>query len=103
MTYEVVLTDTVRDAIEAQILFYKEEGVALDVISNWLAKLMQRIEDLYEMPHRYPISEIVTAVSGLETRRLNHGENALYYRVDEKAKRVEIIAFRHGRRRPGLG
>jgi plasmid stabilization system protein ParE len=98
VTYKVVLTDTVRDAIETQILFYRKEGVSEEVISRWLAKLIERVDGLYEMPLRHPVAELITAAKGLEVRRLHHGEHALFYCIDEEAMLVEVVAFRHGRR-----
>lgn len=39
-------------------------------------------------------------MSGYEVRRANYGDYAIFFRVDDAQQVVEVLAFRHGRRRP---
>jgi plasmid stabilization system protein ParE len=55
------------------------------------------------MPRRFPVAERESEMFGQEVRRVNHGDYAVFYFVDEGEGVVELLAFRHGRRRPWLG
>lgn len=102
MTYRVVITDEVLAAIDAQIAWYIDQGVSRDLIGTWLAELVGKVNSLRELPKRFGVAETVSRIVGHEVRRMNHGEHALFYRVRDQERIVEVLAFRHGRRRPWL-
>jgi plasmid stabilization system protein ParE len=102
MIYRVVIPQEVHEAIDAQVQYLINEGAPRDRVDDWLARLFDRIQSLDKMPRRFPVAEAVTAAKGYEVRRVNHGQYALFYRIDDSHRVVEFIAFRHGRQRPWL-
>ena len=100
MTFRVIVSETVLAAINAQVEYFISESAPPDRIQQWLLGLFDRIDGLYEWPERFPIAASVSRVAGYEVRRMNHGEYALFFRIDQEQEVVEIIAFRHGRRTP---
>lgn len=95
--YRVVFAQAALDAIDAQLAYFRARAVGEAVMSEWLTTLMDRVDTLARMPRQYPVAELVSRVAGQEIRRLNHGEYALFYRVQDTPHLVEIMAFRHGR------
>ena len=55
---------------------------------------------LEQWPRRFPVADAISQAKGYEVRRANYGEYAVFYRVDESRAVVELLAFRHARRRP---
>ncbi len=102
MTYRVVIPQTVLDAIDSHLRYLRREGAPAKRVDAWLDRLASHIDSLAELPRRCPVAEAVTAAVGYEVRRLKHGDYAVFYRIDERARVVEIMAFRHGRQRPWL-
>lgn len=100
MTYRVSISPEVLDSIDRHIVYLRHEGAPPDRIDAWLGGLRATIDSLYLMPRRFAIAEAVTAAKGYEVRRVNHGDYALFYRIDDAAQRVEVMAFRHGSQRP---
>ena len=49
-----------------------------------------------------PIDEIRTQIRGYEVRRLNYGEFAVFFRIDDDRCVVQILTIRHGKRQPWL-
>jgi plasmid stabilization system protein ParE len=80
--------------------YYFSQEVPVEVVAAWLRGLYGKVECLYDMPRRIPVAHWMTKAKGYEIRRMNYGEYALLCRVREDERLVEIIAFRHGRRRP---
>lgn len=99
MTHRVVITQEVLDALGAQAAYLTAQAAPTDRIDAWLAGLFDLIDSLSEWARRYPFAEALTAVKGYEVRRANHGDYAIFYRVDADRRLVEVIAFRHGARR----
>lgn len=100
MTYRVVIPGAVLDAIDAQMAYLVEQGAPPDRLTAWLASLYDLIESLDRLPRRFPVAEAVTAAQGDDVRRMNFGEYAVFFRVIDSRKVVELLAFRHGRQRP---
>jgi plasmid stabilization system protein ParE len=98
--YRVIFTKTVNDGIDAQVAYYRSEMVAESTIAGWLGGLLEQIARLDEMPRRFPIAQAVSQVKGYPVHRMNYGVHAIYYRVMDDQRVVEIIAFRHGRQAP---
>ena len=102
MTYRVLMSPKVLDAIDRHLVYLRHEGAPPDRMDAWLEGLLATIDSLYLMPRRFPVAETVMGAKGYEVRRANHGDYALFYRINEDTRMVEVIAFRHGRQRPWL-
>jgi plasmid stabilization system protein ParE len=102
MSYRVVIPQQVLAAIDAHVQYLINDGAPPDRVDLWLARLLTIIDSLYVMPRRFPVAKALTAAKGYEVRRVNHADCAIFYRIDDGEQRVELIAFRHGRRRPWL-
>ena len=75
--------------------------IARDSLQNaatFIARLIEAINSLEIFPHRYRIYQgrrrLSTAV-----RRMPVPPYLIYYTVDDKGRRVEIVTVRHGARR----
>jgi plasmid stabilization system protein ParE len=102
MRYEVNLPDAVKDAIRQQTEYLRDQGAPEDRLTHWFLGLLDLLDTLCEWPRRFPVAETVTPAKGFEVRRANHGDYARFYRIDDPAQLVEVIAFRHGRQQPWL-
>lgn len=100
MKYRVEVSPEVRDQVDAQVAYYESERVSELTIVEWLSGLYDRFVNLQEHPKRFPVAVARTAARGYEIRRLNHGEFVVFYRVLDDQRLVQILDFRHGRRRP---
>ncbi|QQS07861.1 MAG: type II toxin-antitoxin system RelE/ParE family toxin [Phycisphaerales bacterium] len=100
MTYRVAISPEVLGAIDAQIVYFLHAGVSPDRIGAWFESLLGVVHSLGEIPHRFPVADAVSLAKGHEVRRVNHGDDAIFYRIDDIEHAVEIVAFRHGRQRP---
>lgn len=100
MKYRVIYTQEVVNAIEAQVAYFIGEQAPSDRIESWLAGLYDCMIFLDQWPRRFPIAEAISRAKGYEVRRMNYGQCAIFYRVDDGRSVVELLAFRHGRRRP---
>jgi plasmid stabilization system protein ParE len=97
MSYRVVISQVVFDAIDAQIEYLASAGAPVRRLAAWHERLFDLIESLAEMPERFPVAETVSRASGFEVRRAAHGDYAVFFRVRGRDKVVEVMAFRHGR------
>ena len=103
MTYRVVISNEALGAIEAQAVYLLESGAPEARVGAWMRRLLDVIDSLETWPHRFAVAEEVSQALGKTIRRVNVDEYALYYRVCEDTGVVEIMAMRHGRRRPWRG
>ena len=99
MTYRVIIPPHVEALIYDQARYLQTQGAGNTVVAEWLEELFARFEPLADHPRLYRIAETVSKALGSEVRRINHGEYAVFYRVDEQSRCIELIDFRHGRRR----
>ena len=102
MTYRVLMSPEVLDAIDRHLFYLRHEGTPPDRMDAWLGGLLASIDSLYLMPRRFPVAEALVGAKSYQVRRVNYGDYALFYRIDEEARLVEVIAFRHGRQLPWL-
>ena len=102
MTYELVISESIRGQIDQQVSAYLEAGASHDVVAQWLAGLSEKLSVLRSFPRVAPVARWPSTVVGDEIRRLTYGEHVVFYRVDDKSQRVLLLSFRHGRRRPWL-
>ncbi len=98
MTYRVTFAPRFLNDVDRQIEYLLSEHVAITTIERWFGDLYDKLEGLYHWPLRFPISPEQTEDMGYEVRRLNYGDYQVFYRVDEDARLVEVIHFRHGSR-----
>ncbi len=100
MTYSITFSPGVEALILDQALHLRSEGAGEAVVLGWLTGLYGLLETLRDYPRLYPKAELVSSSIGYEVRRLNHGAYAAFYRVHDDRRAVEVVDFRHGRRRP---
>lgn len=100
MSHRITFGPGVNALIFEQARYLCSEGAGKPVVIDWLARLYDKVDALRDHPRLYPKAELVSKALGYEVRRLNHGEYAVFYRVDDHRRVVEILDFRHGRRRP---
>jgi mRNA-degrading endonuclease RelE of RelBE toxin-antitoxin system len=99
MNYRVFYTANVRAEIGAQVDYLRGRAVSEAVIENWFARLLNKIDDLYEWPRSNPVDEAQTAKEGVEIRKLTFGDYLVRYHVDDDRQVVEVLSFIHGARR----
>jgi plasmid stabilization system protein ParE len=99
MTYRVVIPPHVESLIFDQARYLQSQGAGDSAVSDWLEKLYARFEALTDHPRLYRVAETVSQAQGAEVHRINHGEYAVFYRVDDQSRCVELLDFRHGRQR----
>ena len=98
MTYAVRLTDQTRAAIRAQARYIAVDGHAPLNAARWLDRVMDAIESLEHFPHRCALAP-ENDKRPYEIRKINVGDYLLLLTIDEDAKTVWVIGFRHGRQR----
>jgi plasmid stabilization system protein ParE len=102
MTYRIAIPEHVDGAIVEQARYLISKGAPRDRIAAWHDRVYNLIDSLERMPRRFPVAEKVSAAKGFEVRRANFGEYAIFYRVHDEHQLVEVVSFRHGRRKPWL-
>lgn len=100
MNYRVLYTEQFHDAIDAQLRYFAEQSMAQSRVSGWLTDLFDLVDGLDRFPRRFPISEIETAVKGLELRKVAFGDYLIFYHIDDDLSTVQILGLRHGARLP---
>lgn len=99
MTYEVYYTPTVRADIAKQIDYYQAQNVSEVVIERWITSLFDTIDQLYELPYRYPIDPNFSQSVGRDTHKLVFGNFLVLYQIDDERSLVRVVGFMHGARR----
>jgi len=66
---------------------------------EWVDHVIERMRSLVELPHAHAVDEIDSTRANCQVRRFSIGNYAVTYRVDDAAKVVHVIAFRHAARR----
>lgn len=99
MTYEVYYTPTVRADIAKQIDYFLEQRVSEAVIERWIISLFDTIDQLYELPHRYPIDPGFSLDTGRDTHKLVFGNYLVFFEIDDARSLVRVVGFTHGARR----
>ncbi|MBX3318137.1 MAG: type II toxin-antitoxin system RelE/ParE family toxin [Phycisphaeraceae bacterium] len=102
MSFRVVVPRAVEEAIDAQVSYLIKQGTADDRLQDWLDGLLHLIDSLSDWPRRFPVADATSAARGYEVRRANRGDYAIFFRVDDEHRFVEILAFRHGRQQPSF-
>jgi plasmid stabilization system protein ParE len=99
MRYRVEMTEAALDAIEEQARYIAVDRKSPLNAGKWLEKLWDTVDSLEFMPRRCPLAE-EDAYRTYEVRRARVGDYLILFTIDEPAKTVWIIGFRHGGRLP---
>jgi plasmid stabilization system protein ParE len=99
MNYRVELSQFACDAIYEYVRFIAIERQSPLSAERWLQKIWQAVDSLETLPHRCPLAP-ENEHRQYEIRMRVVGDYLLLYTVDEAAKTVQIIGFRHGHRLP---
>lgn len=99
MKYRVILQDDALHAIERQARYIAEEKQAPQNALGWLEKILHSVTSLEQFPHRCPCAP-ENRHRDYEIRMLVVQECLLLFNIDEAAKAVNVIGFRHVRQRP---
>jgi len=99
MSYAVEITEAALNAIEEQARY-----IAIDCASplnseGWLARVFDAVDGLSTMPTRHGLA-VEDEYLPYEVRRVLVGNHHLLFAIDEQAKTVWVIGFRHGSRLP---
>ena len=96
MTYRVLYTDRVIADLAGRVDRLREDHVAEHVIEAWFSELFDTVDDLYEVPHRYPVDEPESRRRGFEIRKLTFRKYIIRYRVSDRTRTVYVLSFFHG-------
>ena len=103
MRYRVVTSASAVAALEEQAMYLREQGAPEDRVAGWLRRMLDAVDALEKWLHRHGVAHDVSDAIGFVVRRLYVDDYGVLYRVDDAAGVVEILAVRHGRRRPWTG
>jgi toxin ParE1/3/4 len=99
MKYTVEITDGAECAISAAVKYIAVECKAPLNASRWVEKVWDVIEGLEHLPKRHNLAD-ESAFKPYEVRRALVGNYLILFTVDDRAKIVRVIGFRHGSRLP---
>jgi plasmid stabilization system protein ParE len=102
MKFRVEVTDDARDAIRDSVRYIAVERKSPLNAERWLARIWHAVDSLERFPHRCPLAPESRALP-YEVRAKKVGSHMQLFHVDDDAKVVNIVGFRHGRRRPRPG
>lgn len=99
MTYRVRLAPQAIAALEDFVRYIAEAEHAPLTASRWLQKALTALETLHEFPHRCPPAPESEHYAA--TIRMLIIDRCLFlYRIDEEAREVRVLDFRHAAQRP---
>jgi mRNA-degrading endonuclease RelE of RelBE toxin-antitoxin system len=99
MKYTVEVTKTAFELIQDQARYIAADCHAPLNASRWLEQIWDVVDGLESLPERHnfaPENDYKT----YEVRRVLAGEYLILFTIDEPAKKVWVIGFRHGSRLP---
>ena len=100
MSYRVLYTDQVHEALDAQLSYFTEQDVPEIRVADWLNELLDVIDSLDESPKRFPVADLESSIVGVELRQVVFGNYLAFYLVNDKQREVQLLSFRHEARRP---
>ena len=99
--YRVEFADEAWQAIEAQVRYIAVAKQAPENASRWVNRLMAAIDALEQIPRRFIVDPDQTRMHGIEVHRMVFERTYLvFYTVDDKRRRVNVVSFRHGAQEP---
>jgi mRNA-degrading endonuclease RelE of RelBE toxin-antitoxin system len=99
MTYRIIYAPSFLADVRNQIAYMVDEAVSPATIGHWFSGLYQRLDNLDDMPKRYPVDPVQTSMAGRETRKMTFGDYLVFYQIDDAGKRVDLVAFMHSAKR----
>jgi plasmid stabilization system protein ParE len=95
--YSVHFTAEAWEPIQAQVRYIAIENRAPQNASRWLSRLLDAIDALEQLPQRNGLDEQQTHALGVDVYRMVFERTYLvFYTIDPKLSRVNIVSFRHG-------
>ena len=102
MRYRVILCPDALQAIDEYVRYIAEDQHAPLNAMRWLRKALDAVDSLEHLPHRCPYAPENECRDYVI--RVQIVDSCLFlYTVDDDAKAVHIIGFRHGSRFPNEG
>jgi mRNA-degrading endonuclease RelE of RelBE toxin-antitoxin system len=99
MKYIVEITAAASEAIHAQARYIAVDCQAPLNGGRWLEQVWDAIDGLEFMPNRHNLASD-SAFRPYEIRRILVGDYLILFTINETAKTVTVIGFRHGSRLP---
>ena len=100
--FAVELTDAALSAIAEQARYIAVDAQAPVNAQSWLERIWDAADSLERWPCRATLAE-EDAYVVYEVRQLVVGKHLILFTVDEERRKIWIIGFRHGHRRPRPG
>ena len=97
--YRVSVSSAATDKIAEYAIYIAEQSCSLDVADRWIDRVFDAIDGLDFFPQRFGLAE-EDAHRDFEIRRLVIGNYLALYHVNDDAKTVRVIGFRHASRLP---
>lgn len=99
-TYQVLVTERARAAIEEQIAYIVHQKQAPLAAGRLLGEIDRAIDTLSFLPHRCPRAPENRLVSYTVRMHIVKKTFLVLFRIDDRQRTVTVIAFRHGRQLP---
>jgi plasmid stabilization system protein ParE len=96
MRFEVFMTTAAKQRISEQAEWIATEQAGPHVAAAWLTRIVGTIDELEEMPYRYPVAS-EDAWCDYEVRQVTIGQYLLFITILEDTQAVWVIHARHGR------
>jgi plasmid stabilization system protein ParE len=99
-TYRVIISDAALEGVREFLHYLAVEQQAPLTAQRWWDKALARVLSLDRMPHRCPLAP-ENEFTDLTIRMLIVDRCLFLYTVDEDARVVRVLKFRHGSQLPG--
>jgi hypothetical protein len=97
--YTVHITDTAFELIREQARYIAVDCKSPLNAARWLEQVWDVVDNLEQMPARHGLAD-EDVFKAYEVRRALVGDHLLLFTINETARKVWIIGFRHGARLP---
>ena len=99
MIYSVRYTDQVRNAVLEQARYIAVDCCAPINAERWLERVWDAVDSLEQWPRRCSLAQ-ENDFRSFEIRNISVDGYLLAYTIDDDARTVWVIGFRHGRQQP---
>lgn len=65
---------------------------------RWVEDVMEAMQGVVALPTAYPVDAFLTGRLGVTVRKISIGNYLAFYVVDDDARTVTMVRFRHGAR-----
>jgi plasmid stabilization system protein ParE len=97
MSYRVELAEVAESAIWEQAQFIAAESGFPQRAAEWVQRCLDAVATLEDYPYRCALA-LGSDRRDFDTRKLNFGPYIILFHIDQAAKMVHVIGFRHGMR-----